>query len=49
MAAKAIAVKKYVVRLSEDERCRLNETIRKGTPKHGSRTLWIAARGFSSC
>jgi transposase len=30
MAAKAIAVKKYVVRLSEDGRCRLNETIRKG-------------------
>jgi hypothetical protein len=30
MAGKEIAVKKYVVRLSEDERNQLNEMIRKG-------------------
>ena len=30
MAGKAISVKKYVVRLSEDERKQLNEMIRKG-------------------
>ena len=30
MAGKAISVKKYVVRLSEDERNQLNEMIRKG-------------------
>src|ERR1700674_784798 len=30
MSAKEIAVKKYVVRLSEDERKQLNEMIRKG-------------------
>ncbi len=30
MAAKAISVKKYVVKLSEDERNQLNEMIRKG-------------------
>src|ERR1700730_6181204 len=30
MAGKEIAVKKYVVRLSEDERNQLNELIRKG-------------------
>ena len=31
MAAKEIAVKRYVVRLSEDERARLRELIRKGS------------------
>jgi hypothetical protein len=31
MAGKEIAVKKYVVKLSEDERNQLNEMIRKGT------------------
>ena len=30
MAGKEIAVKKYVVRLSEDERNQLDEMIRKG-------------------
>ena len=30
MAGKEIAVKKYVVKLSEDERNQLNELIRKG-------------------
>ena len=30
MAAKEIAVKKYVVRLSADERTQLNDLIRKG-------------------
>ena len=30
MACKKIAVKKYVVRLSEEERARLEEFIRKG-------------------
>src|ERR1700674_777576 len=30
MAGKEIAVKKYVVKLSEDERLQLNELIRKG-------------------
>ena len=30
MASKEIAVKKYVVRLSEEERARLDEFIRKG-------------------
>ena len=30
MAGKEIAVKKYVVKLSEDERNQLNEMIRKG-------------------
>ena len=30
MAGKAISVKKYVVRLSEDEGNQLNEMIRKG-------------------
>ena len=30
MAAKEVAVKKYVVRLSADERAQLNDLIRKG-------------------
>ena len=30
MSGKAIAVKKYVVKLSEDERNQLHEMIRKG-------------------
>lgn len=30
MASREIAVKKYVVRLSEEERARLKELIRKG-------------------
>ena len=40
MAAKEIAVKKYVVRLSPDERCQLNDLIRARAddPGEGSRS-----------
>jgi hypothetical protein len=34
MAGKEIAVKKYVVRLSEDERNQLDEMIRKAKARH---------------
>jgi transposase len=40
MASETVAVKKYVVRLSEDERNRLNEMIHKG--KSSARTLMKA-------
>ena len=40
MAGKAILVKKYVVKLSEDERNQLNEMIRKG--KSSARRLMKA-------
>ena len=46
MAGKDISVKKYVVRLSPEERGRLEEFTRKGRP---AAHLVTRARIFSSC
>ena len=47
MAAKEIAVKKYVVRLSAEERAQLNDLIHKG--KRSAQLLTKARRRPNAC